>query len=326
MSTANMGSQRIGWKFSTPLQADYLNTFISGFSSEGLITRPDISANQSGQGASLVIRPFSLLICPSDTKSQTVTDENHDRLAQKMVKVTTTNDIQLSITTETVALGFSYTFKDPTSGSTQSQWYGEVRALSPNDFGGESGFDGIIIATCQWWENPADNKKHYSVRTSGADISDFLLIREGWNPNKWLSVISPRRAVQQGGPYYDKLEVRCHNELYGNASSNGYPKGYINGNSGLQRITNVTYDIGNIRGLMPKNYNAFKLQSAGFSIAECSNTLPIEKTSGGIFAMVDASAVNQANPGTSFTNRLIINPVEQEDVNIYYDDNTLFIR
>ena len=89
MATANQGLQNIGWKFSTPLQADYLNTFISGFSSEGLITRPKINASTSGQGANLVIGPFSLLIYPSDTKSKGNTeysfDENGDSLTQKMV-------------------------------------------------------------------------------------------------------------------------------------------------------------------------------------------------------------------------------------------------
>lgn len=328
MATANQGLQNIGWKFSTPLQADYLNTFISGFSSEGLITRPKISAARSGQGANIVIGPFSLLIYPSDTKSKGNTtysfDENDDPLTQKMVKITTTNSIDLSITNETIALGFTYSFTDPTSGKAQSQWFGEVKALSANDFAGE-GFEGIIIATCQWKEIVATGQKNYSVTTSGADISDFLLIKEGWNPKKWLSVISPRRAVIQGRAGYDRLEVRCHNDIYGNPAHKGYPVGYINGNSGLTKIENPYYDIGDAYGTMPKIYNAFKLQSSGFSIAECSDTLPIEKTSGGIFAIVDATPI-VSNTDTALTNKLIIKPVEQEDINIYYDDNTLFIR
>jgi hypothetical protein len=81
-----------------------------------------------------------------------------------------------------------------------------------------------------------------------------------------------------------------------------------------------------IRGIMPENYNSFKLQSDGFAISECADSLPIEKTSGGIFALVDASVNNQKLDGSSFTNNLKIIPVEQEDINIYFDDKTLFIR
>lgn len=323
MATANQGLQRIGWKFSTPLQADYLNTFIAGFSTPGLITRPFIDKKTSSGGAEIVIGPFSLLINPSDTVSDK-TDADNNKLAQKMVKITTTNDISISISENTIALGFDYTFSDPGTASTQSQWYGEVKALSENNFSGEDAFKGIIIATCQKFEN-ATGMKFYSVTTNGADISDLLLMKEGWNPNKWLSVISPRRAVTQGGPYYNKLEVRSHNDSY---------LGYMNGNSGLVELSNLTYSMetnpsinpDGTRGFMPKNYNAFKLQSAGFDIAECSDTLPIEKTSGGIFALVDASIVNAGNDKDSFTNNLKIKPVQQEDINIYYDDNTLFIR
>lgn len=319
MGTARQGQQIIGWKFSTPLQADYLNTFISGFSSQGLITRPMIIPQSTSYGADIVIKPFSLLITPEDTISNTLIDENNEIIHQKMVKVTTTSDIKLTINEEIVALGFQYSFSDP-QGTTQSQWYGEVIALDSGDI---TTFKGVIIATCQNYKDSGN--LYFSVKSSGADISDFLLMKEGWNPNKWLSVISPRRVVD--GNYYNKLEVRCHNDAF---------KGYINGNSGLCENKNLTYTLNTdvdenlnpdgIRGFMPDNYNAFKLQSDGFSIAETNSVLPIEKTSGGIFALVDASLVNQKNFSTSFTNNLIIKPVISEDVNVYFDNGTLFIR
>jgi len=321
MGSANQGTQRIGWKYSTPLQADYLNTFIAGFSTEGLITRPAIDIGRTSSGADITIHPFSLLICPEDTISTLVKDEDGNYLKQKMVKITTTNDVKISITEYTMAVGFEYTFKEP-AGTMQSQWYGEIVPLTPNKL---AEFNGIIIATCQVYKTP-DEVKHYSVTTSGADISDFLLINEGWNPQKWFSLIHPKRALASG-IYYNKLEVRTHNDSY---------KGYINGNSGLTLQTNLTYTLNTdvhpinnpdgIRGFMPKNYNAFKLQSDGFNIAECSDTLPIEKTSGGIFAIVDATSVNNRTPDGAFTNKLKIKPVHQEDINIYYDQNTLFIR
>lgn len=319
MATANSGSQRIGWKFSTPLQADYLNTFIAGFSSPGLLTRPKMTPQRTSSGADVTIEPFSLLIPPEDTISPNIIDENREIIYQKLVKVTTTTNIKLSIFRETIALGFEYSFSTP-EGSTQSQWYGEVKALSPSDI---SDFKGVIIATCQNYTS--DSGIFYSVKSNGADISDFLLIKEGWNPRKWLSVISPRRVTD--GVYYNRLEVRTHNNSY---------SGYINGNSGLNLQQNLIYTMNTeiheivnpngIRGFMPKNYNGLRLQSAGFSIAECSDVLPIEKTSGGIFALVDASINNQKLDASSFTNNLKISPVEQEDINIYFDNNTLFIR
>ena len=319
MATANSGSQRIGWKFSTPLQADYLNTFIAGFSSPGLLTRPKMTPQRTGSGADVTIEPFSLLIPPEDTMLSTLVDENREVIYQKLVKVTTTTNIKLSIFKETIALGFEYSFSTP-EGSTQSQWYGEVKALSPADM---LNFKGVIIATCQNYTS--DSGIFYSVKSNGADISDFLLIKEGWNPKRWLSVISPRRVID--GVYYNKLEVRTHNDSY---------SGYMNGNSGLNIHQNLIYTMNTeihettnpngIRGIMPENYNSFKLQSDGFAISECADSLPIEKTSGGIFALVDASVNNQKLDGSSFTNNLKIIPVEQEDINIYFDDKTLFIR
>lgn len=337
MANANQGSQSIGWKYSTPLKADYLNTFVAGFSTPGLITRPAITSVPTSVGADVTVRPFSLLITPEDTKTS-VSDAWGDDFCPKMVKITTTNDIQISIGEQDVALGFNYTFAD--KGTPLSQWYGELVALNPDS---ASRFQGIIVATCQRWYDPnaTGNKASYSVTTNGADISDFLLIKEGWNPNKWLSVISPRRVTT--GQYYNQLEVRTHNNEYGitrNAANvgklNGTRISYINGNSGLRGYSRLRYNVAwNIdeinnpngtRGFMQYNYSTFKLQSAGFSIAECSNALPIEKTSGGVFALVDASEVNAGTPSGSFTNRLVINPVEQESINIYYDNQTLFIK
>ena len=318
MGTARQGTQYIGWKFSTPLQADYLNTFIAGFSSPGLLTRPLMTPQSTSYGADVTIKPFSLLINPEDTISNTLVDENGEKICQKMVKITTTSDIKLTITSEIVALGFQYSFSSP-DGSTQSQWYGEVVPLDPGDV---STFKGIIIATCQNYIGD-DNYVYFSVKTNGADISDFLLMKEGWNPRKWLSVISPRRAVLTDGPYYNKLEVRTHNDSY---------EGYINGNSGVAKHTNLVYELPHnldpdgIRGYMPDNWNTFKLQSAGFGLAETGAVLPIERTSGGIFALVDATLTRQGSYASSFTNNLKIYPVEQEDINVYYDNNTLFIK
>ena len=116
-ATANVGVQKIGWKFSTPLQADYLNTFIAGFSSQGLLTRPKMQPTTTSYGADVTIQPFSLLIVPEDTipngsVSESTTDEDGNILLQKLVKITTTTQIKISITEQIVALGFKYSFTE----------------------------------------------------------------------------------------------------------------------------------------------------------------------------------------------------------------------
>ena len=315
MAQANQGSQRIGWKFSTPLQADYLNTFIAGFSSPGLLTRPSISYVATNFGANVLIQPFSLLIEPED-KGTSVTDENGEKIIQKLVKITTTSEIKISMESDCIALGFTYSFAPGTG--TQSQWYGEVIPLSLADI---QEFNGIVIATVEKYTPQGETTTYYSLKTNGADISDMLLFSEGWNPNKWLSVVHPKRS----NGIYNKLEVRAHNKLY---------KGYINGHAGFNYHENFSYQLeedpvtnpDGIRGQMPNIYNLFKIQSDGFNIAETADELPIDKTSGGVFAMVDASRTAQMGYSTAFTNNLIINPVTQEEVNIYYDNNTLFIK
>ena len=322
ISSVNQGSQSLGWKFSTPLQADYLNTFIAGLSSPGLLTRPKFDVNRTSAGADVIINQFSLLVVPTD-KVSTYKDENNEIPIHRLVKMTTNTLVTLSITQATVAIGFTYSFANESV--TQSQWFGDFVILDSNDI---ANFEGVIIATCQCFIS-SNGTKNYSVSTSGADISDMLLFSEGWNPNKWLSLVSPRRAASG---ILNRLEVRKHNGLW---------SGYISGHAGLDKISNCTYTFDTnvhaetnpdgIRGFMPGNYNAFKLQSDGFSLCKYADTLPITEQNGGVFALVNASAVNLPPQGTgndviSFSNKLKIIPVIEENLNVYYKDNILYIQ
>jgi len=324
MATVDSGSQKIGWKYSTPLQADYLNTFLAGLSSPGLLTRPRFITAPTSSGCDVTICPFSLLVIPTDRESSE-TDDHGEGIVQNLVKITTTTNVLLSISKATVAIGLTYSFQN--GEVKQAQWYADIFAIPQDKL---ADFKGIIIATCQTYTG-ANNVVNYSVSTSGADISDALLMSEGWNPQMWLSVVHPKRSnlnYPEDYGYYNRLEVRRHNERY---------TGYMSGNAGLVRHTsdNMVYQFDyNVdpytnpngeRGFMQYNYNAFKLQSSGFSLAEGSNTMPIPKVSGGVFALVDASGVNLPEQGTgndtvSFVNKLKIHPVQQEDINIYYDD------
>ncbi len=318
MSSVNTGLQSLGYKFSTPLQADYLNTFMAGLSGPGLVTRPKFELRTTSTGADVTINQFSLLLVPTD-KEASYKDEDGNTPIHKIVKVTTSALVTLSITPADVAIGFTYSFAN--QGVTQSQWYGEFVTLDPIDI---RTFEGIIIATCQSYTDSATGSKSYSVTTHGADISDALLISEGWNPLKWLSVISPRRT--ENG-VINKLEVRRHNNPY---------SGYISGHQGCVYFNGLQYTMDTdvdeytnpegIRGFMPGNYYLFNLQSDGFKLCDYGNALPITKQEGGVFAIVDATQVNQRTNAGSFVNRLKISPVEAENANCYLDGDTIMIK
>lgn len=338
MGQVNVGTQSIGWKYSTPLQADYLNTFISGISTPGLLSRPKIEVISTNNGATVTIKPFSLLINPTD--SEKYVTEDGKTFYPRLVKITTADNAILTVFPETVAIGFTYSFKD--EGVAKPSWYGDFMTLDQYTVGE---FEGVIVATCQS-KTLTGGTTLYSVSTSGADISNALLIAEGWNPRKWLSLVHPKRSAfgSQGVKgIYNRLEIRSDNDLY---------RGYINGNLGtisLQTAADVTIQIDpneavpgtdpyNERGKMTYNYNTYRLQTRGFEKAQCGNSLPIVRTSGGIFAFVDATDVNYAiahegsgsltpeQQQNGFANKLKISPVEQEDINIYYYNNTLTIN
>lgn len=334
MSQVNTGGQILGWKFSTALKADELNTFFMDCSGPGLLTRPCFQYSKpTSAGIEITIYPFAMLVAPSDKYNQfyvngSVSNEEGDKKPTlKLVKITTTALLTLTVSNSDVAIGFSYSFAN--SGVLTSQWYGEFVTLDAQkleEF--KNNHSGIIIATVQNRVN-ATGSRFFSITTNGADISDALLRQEGWNPRCWLSVVHPYRAVSNK---YNRLEVRCHNDLY---------DGYINGNSGCVELSNLTYILDNTlypdenengtRGFMPNNYNLFSLQSRGFYLSDGANSMPVTKTHGGVFALVNAYDTNLGPIGmggdqTSFTNRLKISPVAQEDINIYYDNNTLVIN
>ena len=331
MSQINQGQQRIGWKYQTPLQATYLNTLIAGFSSPGLLTRPKLTVQQLPSGMNVTIDPFSLLIVPidpaSDPDTQTV-DENGEDVSLSLVKITTTKSYPIQMPTTAVAIGFQYSFAEieegsATPGNLNRQWFGDFVVITPDKI---PTFKGLYIATVQVYQD--HDNYFYSVTTSGADISDMLLIKEGWNPNQWLSVVHPRRC----NGVYNQLEVRRHNSRF---------SGYVNGFGGLNKIneSDVVYNLESdpavnpegTRGFMPAGYCAFKLQSDEFGLCAYGNTLPLDKTPGATFAIVDGSLFNNPTSSNyhaypdSFTNNLKISPVKMANTNSFFDEDTLYI-
>ena len=313
MSTVNVGSQKIGWKFSTPLQADYLNTFMSGLTSPGLTIRPKMTVVGNDVAATVTINAFSLFIVPSDN------DVNGSY--NRMVKITLEGASNVQINKNCIAIGFQYRFKPAESPSGQSQWYGEFVAIS--DPSQANTFKGVIVATVIY----NTTSRTYSLSTNGADISDCLLVEEGWNPNCWLSLISPRRFTGDNR-LYNRLELRKHNDVW---------EGCVNGRAGCVKFdkanplrwpfpTNENDPDGTKGAAIPNIYVLFKFTSLGLSDCEKGDAWPIAGTSGGVIAYGDKSPILQnANMCANYYD---VKPVKSEDVNVWYDSSqkTIFIK
>jgi hypothetical protein len=342
MGQTSIGTQNLTFKYSTPLQADYLNTMLAGFSGTGLFVRPMITAvgAASENGQTFTVHPFSVLIEPSDKiLAEKNIDENGKVFTQKVVKISITENVDLTVTPTSCAIGLEYSFSN--NMVPQAQWYADIKVLDKQDF--DDGWKGIVVATVQ--HHVVGTSHYFSVTTAGADISDALLIQEGWDPNCWLSVARPNRCVSGGVIRINRLELRCHNDTY---------KGYMTGRGGIKEFNaaNTIYDFkkseedsnpDGIRGFMPAKWNAFSLR-AGLKIdgsdtglmpktwndlnppMDCNDTLPISHQSGGVFALVNAENTMEHIASTSFVNKLKIYPVKQEVYNIYYDSNTLYIK
>lgn len=324
MSSVNQGQQQISWKYSTPLQAEYLNSGIAGFSSQGLCIRPKLTVNPSSNGALVTISKFSVLIEPED---EMTTDTDRDDIYQEkgvfnLVKITTTQTVSVQVTSSDVAIGVRYTFAN--NGIPQSQWFADIIPLSKDDV---ANFKGVIIATVQTRQGNTSQK--WSVTTNGADISDNLLREEGWNPIKWVSLISPRRIVQQesyeSSDLFNKLEIRCHNNSY---------NGYMNGHTGCVKHSAPTIELPaqtlnglefHDTGAMVDRYNLVSLNTQGMQFAEHSHTLPISKTRGSVLAILDCTEQTSLAEDT-FSNRVKIMPVESEDLNVYLDSEILYVK
>jgi len=318
MSTVNTGNQTIVWKFTTPLKAAYLNKLIAGLTSPGLASRPNCTVTTSNGIGNVTINPFSLFIEPKDKKS-TFTDEDGNNPINSLVKIMVEEPVQLNVNNTSVAIGFTYSFTN--NGADQPLWYGDFVILAAGDI---AAFDGIIIATVQHYEY--NGIVYYSVRTSGADISDVLLVEEGWNPNCWVSLVSPRRMLTEAGGTgsYNQFEVRSHNNQFSH---------YISGHNGLNLFSNLRWTIpggpndttGERGMLMPARYCAFNINSEGFTLCNSSGTLPIQNCKGGIVGVADAACSLGGDITTSFANRIVMKPNEQEKINCYYIDDTMYI-
>lgn len=323
MGSVNQGGQRIGWKYSTPLQADYLNTFIAGMTTPGLVTRPSFVFSPGAGSTMLTIGKFSMFVNPTEDKN-----EGEPR---RLIKVSTTSSVQLTIDSTIIAIGFEFSFT-PNSGIAQSQWFGDFKALTKSDVSNPNGEyaegkNGLIIATLM--HRQVGNTFYHWVSTSGADISDCLLREEGWDPCRWVSLISPRRIGGVGG-YLNKLEVRKHNKAF---------DGCVNGITGCVNFKNnqalTQWEVpsdgpgssdpnGEWGVLIPNKYTLFEFNATGLSASKGAEAFPIENTPGNILAYGDKSAMS--GDGTNFMNHYEIHPVDQEKINVWFEGATETLR
>ena len=360
MGNSAIGNQTIGWKFKTLLEGKPLTEIMSEITTPGLLSRPKFTPTDTAsvEGQPWTVGPFVMAIQPSDLQTERESadiDENGNQFIRYLTKISTASPVDIFVKPSDIAIGFSYTFA-PLSGdgsalSPQENWYGDIVILTSDNI---RDFKGIIIGTVQHYVDvvEGESKHYYSITSSGADISDALLEKEGWDPRSWLSVIHPKRAIQDGDVKYNKLELRCHNHQIGVGDTVGVSEPqFITGAYGVKQLnaTNTVYTFKTddetnpqgIRGFMPANYNGFSIQSGtsddttglmpktweeGVTPIDCSDTLPITKQSGNIIALVDATNVNIGDSTTSFVNRLKIYPVKQQKYNVYLDNQVLYIK
>ena len=191
MGNINYGNQIITWKYKTPLKSEDLSTSMFG-SNPGLLTRPKLSYNLNT--TSVTISPFALIISPSD--SDVHVDANGTSRYWRLVKILVTSPYTLTVSSDTIGIGFKYSHKTDSMVSDET-WYGDFVALS---LGNVEGFKGVIIAT----------NLNGVWTTHGADLSDDLLREEGQDPSCWVTLMSPRRWNSQN-PF---VELRTHNESF----------------------------------------------------------------------------------------------------------------
>ena len=186
MSLNNRGNQTITYKYSTPLQAEYLNTLIANIATQGIITTPKFSVVESNGVKILTISPFSVLINLND---------NNENNSTKAVKLTTNVVVQEQYINEPKAVVVSFSFTN-SSGIAQSQWYADFRIVSKNEtIDNDEIVIGVYIGDNRW-------------TIYGSDFSSAYLIGQGLNYSCYFDLVSPRNnnVIYDDNNYYFQLK------------------------------------------------------------------------------------------------------------------------
>lgn len=203
------------WKHKTPLNSDYLNILFEGMG-EGLVTLPTFDID----GDNVIVHPFSALVIPWDGDSA-------QKLEQEMIKVVITSDITVSITRETYSgtdvgtrgIGLRIIKTDTDTVIT-------IDAVS----GGTdcTNYKGIFIGNCVFREGSGGTAAINYCTVNGADYSDLLLSRLGYDPSFWVSPVSPRRYSSREIKT-SLWEIRYHNESMAQTTTDQTSLNYIKG-------------------------------------------------------------------------------------------------
>lgn len=182
------------WKHKTPLNSDYLNILLEG-QEPGLVSLPTITPGESG----VTVGPFSAFVQP--------VDENENYLPNEIIKVVVTQD-----TLVTVVRDVDNTAKTRGIGLKVVKTETETRiSIDAVDAAGCPYYKGIFIASVLY---PQDTQDCWAT-TNGADFSDLLLTKLGYDPSFWASPVSPRRNVGYKANVNDLIslwEIRFHND------------------------------------------------------------------------------------------------------------------
>ena len=336
MSEHDEGIQSIGWKYKTPLKAEELSPILSGYATPGLLTRPMLTPTEQNVNAKvkLNITPFSVIIYPDDYQTlyynNLYKDEDGNPIQRSVVKVTTRETISSIDLGETwkdcVAIGMKFSYYSNTS-NVMTMTYADFIALKAEDV---QSFNGIIIATVL--KRAVGNDTKIAVTTSGADISSLLLEREGWNPECWPSLTSPRENANLYKNYDEteytedadrKKNLRIvlrdrYNKLY---SASGSNSGYINTHLGLKQIENgidknyIPIDrkvFTSLRSAIVLDYNGMSL------VKDIQLDTPCD---GSIIALINASTA-ETEKSRLFANEIKLLPCKHENQNMYWTKST----
>lgn len=224
------------WKHKTPLNSDYLNILLEG-QEPGLVSLPTITSGESG----VTVGPFSAFVQP--------VDENENYLPNEIIKVVVTQDTLVTVVRDTDG-----TAKTRGIGLKVVKTGTETRILiDAVDAAGCAGYKGIFIASVLYPQGTSD----CWATTNGADFSDLLLTKLGYDPSFWVSPVSPRRNVGYKANVNDLIslwEIRFHNDIYDNILPNDH---------------NWSFDTFPILPMI--NQGGYTLPAVGFSSSEVAS-------------------------------------------------------
>lgn len=227
------------WKHKTPLNSNYLNILFEG-QEPGLVSLPTITPDTS----SVTVGPFSAFVQP--------VDDSGNYLPNEIMKVVVTQDTVVTVVRDT-----NGTAKTRGIGLKVIKTETETRILiDAVDAADCATYKGIFIASVLYPYNTSD----CWATVNGADYSDILLTKLGYDPSFWVSPVSPRRNVGYDASVNNLIslwEIRYHND---NMKSSQTPQS-LDGTKGAVPFINIGGNMICIFRIKDNNFNLYNAHS-----------------------------------------------------------------